>query len=76
MLTDDDAGAPLWHTARASEDRAVPLQRWCPDWEPGCRGPVRRLAWWIDRPSASAPGISLRTGLEVEAGAPSAHVRG
>jgi hypothetical protein len=46
----------VWHAAGASEDRAAPLQRWCPDQEPGCRSPVRRLAWWIDRPSASAPG--------------------
>jgi hypothetical protein len=50
------AACRVWHAAGASEDRAAPLQRWCPDQEPRCRSPVRRLAWWIDRPSASAPG--------------------
>jgi hypothetical protein len=46
----------VWHADGASEDRAAPLQRYRLDQEPGRRSPVRRLAWWIDRPSASAPG--------------------
>ena len=53
--------------------------RWpapCLRWESGCRSPVRRLAWWIRPSKRQRTRESLRTGLEAEAGAPSAHGRG
>jgi hypothetical protein len=70
MQAEDDAGVPCGAYCGRLGRSGASLQRCRSDQEPGCRSPVRRLAWWIDRPSASALGISPRTGLGVEARAP------